>query len=134
LIHTDGEGPSLELIDPNSDNTLPENWTTFTANGTPGRTNGIYTSTHTLNPLAEFITIHPNPFEEQLTITVNLPKPSNLQIELLSIKGQVLQNLVQRKGVKQQQFDLPVPVLTPGNYLIRINVDGAQLVKKVVKL
>ena len=130
----DGGGPSLELIDPNSDNTLPENWTTFTSNGTPGRANGIYTSTNTVNPLAEFITIHPNPFQEQLTIKVDFPKRSDLQIDLLRINGQVIQSLVVQKEVKQQQFDLVLPVMTPGIYLISINVDGAQLVKKVVKL
>jgi len=130
----DGEGPSLELIDPNSDNTLPENWTTFTSNGTPGRANGIYTSTNTVNRLVQFITIHPNPFEEQLTIQIDLPKRSDLQIDLLSINGQVLQNLVEQKGVKQQQFELTLPVMTSGNYLIRVSVDGEQLMKKVVKL
>ncbi len=130
----DGAGPSLELIDPNSDNTLPESWTTFTSNGTPGRANGIYTSTNTLNPLSEIITINPNPFQEQLTIKIDLPKRSAVQIDLLSLNGQVLQNLVQQKEVKQQQFELTLPVLTAGNYLIRVNVDGEQLVKKVVKL
>jgi len=130
----DGEGPSLELMDPNSDNTLPESWTTFTSNGTPGRANGIYTSINTINPLAEFINIHPNPFEERLTIQIDLPKRSDLQIDLLSINGQVLQNLVAQKGVRQQAFELTLPVMTPGNYLIRVSVDGEQLVKKVVKL
>ncbi len=130
----DGAGPSLELVDPNSDNTLPENWTTFTSNGTPGRANGIYTSTNTISPLAEFITIHPNPIEEQLTIQIDLPKRSDVQIDLLSINGQVLQNLAQQKGVKEQQFELTMPTMTSGNYLIRVIVDGEQLVKKVVKL
>lgn len=130
----DGAGPSLELIDPNSDNTLPENWTTFTSNGTPGSANGINTSTNTLNPLAEFITIHPNPFDTHLTVQIDLPKRGDVQIDLLSLNGQVLQNLVHQKGVKQQQFELTMPLIPSGNYLIRVSVGGEQLVKKVVKL
>ncbi len=130
----DGEGPSLELVDPNSDNTLPESWTTFNANGTPGSANGINTSIHTPNPLAEFISISPNPFEERLNIQVDLPKRSDLQIDLWSINGQLLQNLVQQKNVQQQQFELVMPPMPSGNYLISIQVDGERLVRKVVKL
>ena len=128
-----GTGPSLELIDPTSDNTLPKNWTTFTSNGTPGRANGIYTSVNGGNELASFIRIHPNPFGEQLIIKVDLPKSRDLQIDLLSIKGQVIQHLAKQSNVREQQFEFALPLMTPGNYLIRILVDGEQVVKQVVK-
>jgi hypothetical protein len=38
-IEADGNGPTLELIDPLSDNTLPENWRASTENGSPGEAN-----------------------------------------------------------------------------------------------
>jgi spore coat protein H len=38
-IEPDGNGPTLELIDPFSDNTRPENWQASAWHGTPGRDN-----------------------------------------------------------------------------------------------
>lgn len=129
-----GEGPSLELIDPNSDNTLPENWITYTSNGTPGRANGVYTSTLNESVLADFIKVSPNPFQEQITVSVDLPESSDLQIDLLSINGQIINQLVQQKNVQKEVFELEMPTVTAGNYLVRIVIDGEQVVKKVVKL
>ncbi|MFK7983444.1 MAG: CotH kinase family protein [Saprospiraceae bacterium] len=129
----DGAGPSLELINPDSDNTLPENWIIFTANGTPGQPNGVYTSINNAPELATFINLHPNPFEEQITLNVDLPKRSDLQIDLLNMNGQLIQQLVQQKAVQQAEFELAIPDMAAGNYLIRIRVNGKQLIKKLVK-
>ncbi len=129
----DGTGPSLELINPDSDNTLPENWITFTSNGTPGRANGVYTSTETIQQLADFMQVSPNPFSEHITVKLDLPKSSDLQIDLLSINGQLIQQLMTQEKVQQQQFEFSVPALAAGNYLIRIKVNGEQVVKKIVK-
>lgn len=128
-----GTGPSLELISPDSDNTLPENWTTFSANGTPGSANGVYTSVNTISELAAFITIHPNPFGEQIRIKIDLPKSSDLQIDLLTINGQVIQQLVPSQHIKQAQFEFALSALIAGNYLIRVLIDGEQVVKKIIK-
>ena len=38
-VEPDGNGPTLELIDPFSDNTLAENWSTSDGNGSPGQSN-----------------------------------------------------------------------------------------------
>jgi len=129
----DGTGPSLELINPDSDNALPENWITFTANGTPGKPNGTSTSTNSIAELATFISVHPNPFDEHIIVKVDLPKRSDLQIDLLSINGQLIQQLVQQKRVQQAQFELLVSDMAAGNYFVRIRVDGEELVKKLVK-
>ncbi|NTV83928.1 MAG: hypothetical protein HGA23_06455, partial [Bacteroidales bacterium] len=40
----DGNGPTLELINPSLDNALGENWTAYGQHGTPGNPNGIYIS------------------------------------------------------------------------------------------
>jgi len=128
-----GTGPSLELISPDSDNTLPENWTTFSSNGTPGSANGVYTSVNTINELAAFISIHPNPFGEQIKIKVDLPKSSDLQIDLLTINGQFIQQLNRSQSVQQAQFEFPLSALIAGNYLIRVLVDGEQVVKQLIK-
>ncbi len=129
----DGTGPSLELITPDSDNTLPESWTTFTSNGTPGRANGVYTSTSNLEALASYIKVSPNPFENQIRLEVDLPKSSDLQIDLLNINGQLIRQLTQQQGVQRQQFEFNLPTLSVGTYLVRAIIDGDQVVKQVVK-
>lgn len=40
----DGNGPTLELINPSLDNTLGENWIASIGNGTPGAINSIYSA------------------------------------------------------------------------------------------
>ena len=40
----DGNGPTLELINPSLDNTLGENWIASNGNGTPGAINSIYSA------------------------------------------------------------------------------------------
>ncbi len=128
-----GTGPSLELIDPNSDNTLPENWTTFTSNGTPGRANGVYTSTSNIPELTNFISIHPNPFVDQLSVDFKLPTTSAVQIDLLTIHGQLIQQLLPTQSIQQAQFDFGVSALAAGSYLVRVTVDEEVLVKRVVR-
>ncbi|MEM1119019.1 MAG: CotH kinase family protein [Bacteroidota bacterium] len=129
-----GEGPSLELIDPDSDNTLPENWVTYNSNGTPGRENGSTTSVKSESIYAKFIQINPNPFDEHLIIDVDLPQKGDLQVDLLTVNGQIIKTLVPSKQLSQERIVLQVPVLTAGNYLVQILVNGEQIVKTVVKL
>lgn len=128
-----GTGPSLELINPNSDNTLAENWITFTSNGTPGSANGVYTSIPTIPELASFITINPNPFKEQISVNLKLPTSSTVEIDLLTIHGQLIQQLLPQQNVQQEQFDFVMPSLGAGNYLIQVTVGGESLVKKIVR-
>jgi hypothetical protein len=38
----DGNGPTLELINPSLDNSMSENWSASEGNGTPGTLNSVY--------------------------------------------------------------------------------------------
>ena len=64
-----GQGPSLELISPDLDNSIPRSWKTYTGYGTPGRINNsaTYTTEHFLAP---FIKVFPNPFTNNLEIKI----------------------------------------------------------------
>ena len=70
----DGEGPTLELINPSFDNSLPESWN-YSSNlyGTPGVENSIYQSLHTVNILpvpSDYVLRqnYPNPFNPRTVI------------------------------------------------------------------
>jgi len=129
-----GGGPSLELNAPENDNTLAENWVTYTSNGTPGRANGVYTSNTALSQLEQAIQVSPNPFQELVHVNLTLSKPSRVAIDLLNLNGQLLRKLRTGEQLKTAQLTFSIPNLPAGTYLISVRVDGMELVKKVVKM
>ena len=66
----DGNGPTLELIDYNSDNTLPESWQCGLTHGSPGALNGSGLS-NPKNNIAN-IEIFPNPVNHKLELNGEL--------------------------------------------------------------
>jgi len=70
----DGNGPTLELINPYSDNALPLNWSASDRFGTPGKQNSRYDITHVFDPDTSFIpdtSITPPPEEPDTTISLD---------------------------------------------------------------
>ena len=71
-----GTGATLELVHPDTDNALAENWTAASVNGTPGERNYIpktgSSSNLKENELVSPIAIYPNPFVESITVNLNL--------------------------------------------------------------
>ena len=65
-----GNGPTLALKDPYSDNSLPDNWAASANHGTPGEINDVYN---------EFIESNAGKFPESYTLYQNYPNPFNIQ-------------------------------------------------------
>ncbi|RMH70709.1 MAG: choice-of-anchor D domain-containing protein [Gemmatimonadetes bacterium] len=53
-VEADGQGPALELIDPNLDNSLPENWTVCAFGGTPGMENCGNLETYSISGMVTY--------------------------------------------------------------------------------
>lgn len=127
-----GQGHSMELIDPLSDNSNPENWqssSTFFGNyngyeiyatpGAPNSTLGIDVSI-----LEKSISIYPNPVKDILTIN---SKTQLLKVEIYSILG---------KKVKEIYTDfnsIPTHDLSHGIYILKIYSENSFLIKKILK-
>ena len=127
-----GEGPTLELIDPDTDNTLSSNWTTFPFNGTPSAPNGNYTTATFTLEKENLLTITPNPFSEELTLNF-LQNAPELTIQLLDVNGQFIKDLFAKKQYPTQQLTLKMPELANGLYWLRINLGAQQIVRKIIK-
>lgn len=130
-----GTGPTLELIDPDKDNTLATNWTTFPFNGTPGTVNGVYTTpTFEVNTPTLTLKVTPNPFKDQLSIVVDVTESEVLQIRIITIAGQLIQSWKPSFIQPTQTINLSLPNLNAGIYWLQVIGSEGQVVQKVVKL
>lgn len=112
----DGEGPTLQLLDPDLDNNIPYSWIASEATGgTPGK--------HHLAGIHEFtsndqLRIYPNPATGYFYIQSDKVKKESLIIEIYNICGQK----VDRKSYLGFSSEIKVDCssLKQGLYLIRI--------------
>jgi hypothetical protein len=89
----DGDGPTLELINPEMDNTLAASWAASTDNGTPGNINSAF---QVLKSIEQNIvpsksslgTAFPNPFNPAVSIPLQLAETGPGTIKIYNIIGQ----------------------------------------------
>ncbi len=81
----DGDGPSLELMNPLLDNSLYENWqASYISNGTPGVENSVDPATPiiSVNPDSLNFTITPPDSDQTQTITISNTGDATLEVQL----------------------------------------------------
>ena len=103
-VEPDGNGPTLELINPTLDNLLSESWAASTDNGTPGAQNSTYDnlSSDLKSIIPEKIHLYPsypNPFNPITTISFDIPNilPGTMNassLHVFNIKGQRVETLI----------------------------------------
>ncbi len=80
------------------------------------------------------LVVFPNPVKELAMLSMDLVTPGLVSIEILDMKGRVLQSIPPRKysqGVQTLKIDLNL--LAAGIYMCRIAIDGERHVIKVMK-
>jgi hypothetical protein len=110
----DGLGRTLELMNPQLDNDLPESWASSTVQyGTPGNVNSAYSSLNSIvdASLPVEFAIHqnyPNPFNPITSIKYDLPADAHTVMEIFDITGRHVKTLVdenQTAGFKTVRWD-----------------------------
>jgi hypothetical protein len=117
----DGTGNTLELINPDLDNSLPENWNCINENGSPYAVNSneLYVEPIDL----ESITIYPNP----VTNILYIKGTSYLyDIEVYSLLGQRVIKLLSVN-------EIDVNLLNDGVYLVKISDGNMTTTKRIIK-
>ena len=105
----DGNGPTLELINPNLDNSLAVSWSASTENGTPGTQNSSFVGIQNISNTLKF-TIFPNP--ALTNIQLEIPAGDN-SIFVLDLNGkQILKETNTR--------NLSIAKLQAGTYLVKV--------------
>jgi len=144
-IEPNGEGPTLELINPSFDNILPENWTSSINHGTPGEVNSAFVSideedSYNLRLLNyELKQNYPNPFNPITKIDyTSAPLSVNQILEIVvynSIGQEVWSSGNLPYIINPSSLVFNGSNLNSGIYYYSLIVDGKQLsTKKMLML
>jgi hypothetical protein len=90
-------GGTLELINPNTDNTKGSNWVVNNTYGTPGKQNLGYIATFVdkKEPTNDTYSMScfPNPFKDFTTVEVIIPDSNQYRIEVIDLNGRLIKVL-----------------------------------------
>lgn len=111
----DGEGPYLELIDLNLDNSLPESWTVG------------YDLTGLDDCHEAAMGLYPNPTRDVLHVDL---AETAVRCQLIAVTG----NVVQETSAVAQHYDLDLSPLPSGLFVVKVQLgNGKTVFRKVVK-
>ena len=111
----DGEGPYLELIDLNLDNSLPESWTVG------------YDLTGLDDCHDAAMGLYPNPTRDVLHVDL---AETAVRCQLIAVTG----NVVQETSAVAQHYDLDLSPLPSGLFVVKVQLENGKTVfRKVVK-
>ena len=141
-VEPDGNGPTLELINPTLDNLLYESWAASTDNGTPGAQNSTYNnlSSDLKSIIPEKIHLYPaypNPFNPTTTISFDIPNTlagtiNALSLHVFNIKGQRVETLI-NETIKPGKHNIQwhPKNISSGVYFIRFKYGEEVITQKI---
>lgn len=91
----DGNGPTLELKNPNLNNAEPWNWAASSGFGSPGLQNSSFVSVDNIPDYPDRLILYqnfPNPFNPLTTIQYFLPENATVELKIFNIKGQLVRS------------------------------------------
>ncbi|HPR87729.1 MAG TPA: CotH kinase family protein [bacterium] len=129
---TDGEGYSLELIDPAASHLQAANWARSAAyGGSPGRANrttGIGTTPEPAMPLQLALRQnYPNPFNAVTQIVYTIPQPGRVDLAVYNLRGQQVREVVRQVIPQAGEYRavLQAGDLASGLYFYRLEFSGS---------
>jgi len=140
-VEPDGNGPTLELIDPALDNALPESWMASGQHGTPGSENGIYVSIEDVHQTDEFeFNACPNPFRERTNFIFISDKEPVVSLKIYNSLGGMVMAYPRIKlsgGTRHVAWngtDLNGTPLPVGIYICHLTSGNLNLTWKLIKV
>jgi hypothetical protein len=115
-LPANGQGPTLELIDPSLDNNLPENWASIHTIGSPGLPN-----IGSENPYFEELKQYPNPFSDQINFEFHAVGPTRITATLYDLSGAKVMTLIDEAvQTGPQHLEVNTSFLSSGLYILRL--------------
>lgn len=127
-VEADGQGASLELVEPTGDNRLAGLWrASETYGGTPGARNAVPVGTQTAELPGGSASVHayPNPFRDSTSLDVSVPRSGDVVVTAYDLLGRELGHV--RPGVLpagRSSLVINLPDAASGLILLRVFVDG----------
>ncbi len=91
----DGNGATLELINPKLDNALSENWSASLNYGTPATQNSIFSDTMQSLPISFALEQnYPNPFNSLTEIPFSLLYKTFIRLNIYNLRGELVKTLL----------------------------------------
>lgn len=75
----------------------------------------------------------PTPVDDRLQVVIQTSNPTTATLQLLNSNGRLLHKLTFDRAARRHEQVIGMGSLTPGLYLIRADIGGRSLVRKVVK-
>jgi hypothetical protein len=135
----DGNGATLELVNPTSDNALGSSWKASIGHGSPGRKNSVTTSvenTHTeaIPETTDLMQNYPNPFNPTTRISYAVSKTGAVSLRVFNVLGQEVATIfegLRTPGMHSAVFD--GRSLPGGVYFYRLTTaDGVKTKKSLL--
>jgi len=130
---SNGDGYTLELIDPSYDNSIPASWSNINYHGSPDAINSATASINEEDLL--FTRVYPNPFVESLYILLDLETSDFVTINIFDLKGSLVDNIhsgILNSGM--QRINKNLEKLTQGIYILKIKTrSGITQTEKIIK-
>ena len=118
-IEPNGNGPTLELINPEYDNALPESWAASEDHGTPGEINSIYVNVpKQIYPVEDIsFEIYPNPFSTSTILKINSKsKIEDGELIIYNLLGKQVKKI---KHINTNQIEIKRDNLPDGIYFCK---------------
>jgi hypothetical protein len=136
----DGQGFTLELMNPAKVNLTAEYWAASkNTGGTPGKINSTFSAIHDHREAApvsfQLLQNYPNPFNPTTIIGYSLPSTTMVELTVYNTLGQKLQTLFnnkQKSGKYEVRFD--AKNLSSGIYFYRLKTTKFSQIKKMILL
>ena len=112
----DGNGPTLELINPLLDNAVAGNWTSCEGHGTPGEDNCTYVNIEDMKLFENItLTVFPNPINTHAVIMINTEHEiEDFQLEIFNSLGMQVKII---PDISSKQIDFNRENLPDGFYI-----------------
>ena len=137
-------GVSMEIHDPFNDNALIENWFSSTISYGDGDTGSpgipfdgtLETEEILLSPSNfDLVSLHPNPFNPEVTIQINVREPGELNIDIFNLSGRRVKTLANSTiGVGSYSFKWNSSNNSSGMYFFKLTIGETVMIRKALLL
>ena len=98
-----------------------------------GAFGGIVTATTPYTDSDVVLTTFPSPVDDRLQVVIQSSSPATAVVQLIDVNGRKLQELSFRGAARQHEWVINMSSLTSGFYVLRADVGGRALVRKIMK-